>query len=105
MSYTKKLTTFTKGNYKSDCGEYNVEDLLDMFSDTQFTNSELYLEDVLTENDRTSPYNAFTLSADVTVMEELDDDEGNMYILLNAAFETEVECSAGLDYEFQQQSE
>ena len=103
MSYTKKLTTFQKGNYASDCGEYNVEDLQDMFSETQFTNSELYLEDVLTENDRTSSYNAFTLSSTVTVMEELDDDEGNMYILLED--DNEVECSLELDYEFQNQSE
>ena len=103
MSYERKLTTFKKGNQLSDCGEYHLEDLNDMFSDTQFTNSELYLEDVLTENDKTSPYNAFTLSSTVTVMEELDDDEGNMYILLED--DDEVECSLELDYEFQQQSE
>ena len=103
MSYTKKITTFSKFNYMSDCGEYNVEDLQDMFSDTQFTNSELYLEDVLTENDKTSPYQAYTLSSTVTVFEELDDDEGNMYIVLED--DDEVECSLDLDYEFQQQSE
>ena len=96
MSYEKKLATFTKGNQLSDCKEYNLQDLEDMFSDTQFTNSELYLEDVLT----TSP---LALSSTVTVMEELDDDEGNMYILLED--DNEVECSLELDYEFQQQSE
>ena len=105
MSYTQKLTTFKKGKQISNCGEYRLEDLDDMFCETQFTNSELYLEDVLTENERGAAYNAYTLTSTVTVFEELDDDEGNMYILLNAAFETEVECSAGLDYEFQQQSE
>ena len=95
MSYTKKLTTFEKGNQLSDCKEYNLQDLEDMFSDTQFTNSELYLEDVLT----TSP---LALSSTVTVMEELDDDEGNMYILLED--DNEVECSAKLDNEFANES-
>ena len=94
MSYTKKLTTFTKGNQLSDCKEYNLQDLEDMFSDTQFTNSELYLEDVLT----TSP---LTLSSTVTVMEELKE-QGNVFMLLED--DNEVECSAELDYEFYYQS-
>ena len=102
MSYERKLTTFKKGNQLSDCGEYHLEDLNDMFSDTQFTNSELYLEDVLTENERGAAYNAYTLTSTVTVMEELDDDEMNMYLILE---DDEVECSLELDYEFQQQSE
>ena len=103
MSYTKKLTTFKKGNQLSDCGEYHLEDLDDMFCDTQFTNSKLYLEDVLTENERGRAYNAYTLTSTVTVFEELDDDEGNMYIVLED--DDEVECSLELDYEFQNQSE
>ena len=74
MSYEKKLAMFTKGNQLSDCKEYNLQDLEDMFSDTQFTNSELYLEDVLT----TSP---LTLSSTVTVMEELKE-QGNVFMLL-----------------------
>ena len=124
MSYTKKLTTFKKGKQISNCGEYRLEDLDDMFCDTQFTNSKLYLEDVLTENERGRDYNAYTLTSTVTVMEELDDDEGNMYILLEEDYDyededgishfsgtyggkkvDEVECSLELDYEFQQQSE
>jgi len=94
MSYEKKLATFTKGNQLSDCKEYNLQDLEDMFSDTQFTNSELYLEDVLT----TSP---LTLSSTVTVMEELKE-QGNVFMLLED--NNEVECSAELDYEFYYQS-
>ena len=94
MSYEKKLATFTKGNQLSDCKEYNLQDLEDMFSDTQFTNSELYLEDVLT----TSP---LALSSTVTVMEELKE-QGNVFMLLED--DNEVECSAELDYEFYYQS-
>ena len=90
MSYEKKLATFTKGNQLSDCKEYNLQDLEDMFSDTQFTNSELYLEDVLT----TSP---LALSSTVTVMEELKE-QGNVFMLLED--DNEVECSAELDYEW-----
>ena len=103
MSYTKKLTTFTKGNQLSNCGKYNLEDLDDMFCHTQFSNSELYLEDVLTENERGRAYQAYTLTSTVTIMEQLDDDELNMYMLLED--DDEVECSLDLDYEFQQQSE
>ena len=103
MSYERKLTTFKKGNQISNCGEYHLEDLDDMFSETQFTNSELYLEDVLTENERGAAYNAYTLTSTVTIVDALDDDEGNMYMLLED--DNEVECSLELDYEFQQQSE
>ena len=99
MSYTKKLTTFTKGNKLSDCGEYNLQDLNDMFSDTQFSNSEMYLEDVLTlESDLSHEY----LVKSVTIMEQLDDDEMNMYMLLED--DNEVECSLELDYEFANES-
>ena len=102
MSYERKLTTFKKGNQLSDCGEYHLEDLNDMFSDTQFTNSELYLEDVLTISSNGKDDNHYDLSATVTVVDSYGNDEGNMYMLLE---DDEVECSAELDYEFQQQSE
>ena len=108
MSYTKKLTQFTKGNQLSTCGEYCLEDLDDMFCDTQFSNSELYLEDVLTENERGRAYNAYTLTENVTVKEELNDGEMDMFIeLTDYCFDeyVQVECSLELDYEFQQQSE
>ena len=99
MSYTKKLTTFTKGNKLSDCKEYNLQDLNDMFCQTQFSNSEMYLEDVLTlESDLSHEY----LVKSVTIMEQLDDDEMNMYILLED--DDDVECSLELDYEFANES-
>ena len=48
MSYTKKLTTFRKGNQLSNCGEYNLQDLQDMFAETEIggTDEEIYLEDI-----------------------------------------------------------
>ena len=107
MSYTKKLTTFEKGNQLSDCKEYNLQDLEDMFSDTQFTNSELYLEDVLTENERGRAYNAYTLTENVTVKEVLNDDEMDMFIeLTDYGYDeyVQVECSAKLDNEFANES-
>ena len=109
MSYTRKLTQFTIGKQYSTCGEYMLEDLNDMFCQTAFSNNDdYYLEDVLTENDRTSPVNAFTLTENVTVKEELNDGEMDMFIeLTDYCFDeyVQVECSAGLDYEFQYQSE
>ena len=109
MSYTRKLTQFTIGKQKSTCGEYDLQDLDDMFCQTQFSNNDDYcLEDVLTENDRTSPVNAFTLTENVTVLEALNDDEMDMFIeLTDYGYDeyVQVECSAKLDYEFQQQSE
>ena len=99
MSYTQKLTTFTKGNQLSNCGKYNLEDLDDMFCQTQFSNSEMYLEDVLTlESDLSHEY----LVKSITIMEQLDDDEMNMYMLLED--DNEVECSLELDYEFANES-
>ena len=109
MSYTRKVTQFTIGKQKSTCGEYDLQDLNDMFCETAFSNNDdYYLEDVLTENDRTSPVNAFTLTENVTVKEVLNDDEMDMFIeLTDYGYDeyVQVECSAGLDYEFQYQSE
>ena len=107
MSYTKKLTTFKKGKQISNCGEYRLEDLDDMFCETQFTNSELYLEDVLTENERGAAYNAYTLTENVTVLEVLNDDEMDMFIeLTDYGYDeyVQVECSAKLDNEFANES-
>ena len=109
MSYTRKVTQFTIGKQKSTCGEYDLQDLDDMFCETQFSNNDdYYLEDVLTENERGRAYNAYTLTENVTVMEELNDGEIDMFIeLTDYCFDeyVQVECSAGLDYEFQYQSE
>ena len=110
MSYTKKLTTFTKGNQLSNCGEYNLQDLQDMFSETEIggaedeNGDEVVLEDILTESE--SSTNDFDLFMSVTIMEELDDDEVNMFIVKSEDEDTnnEVECSLELDYEFANES-
>ena len=109
MSFTREVTRFTIGKQKSTCGEYCLEDLDDMFCQTQFSNNDDYcLEDVLTENERGRAYNAYTLTENVTIMEQLNDDEMDMFIeLTDYGYDeyVQVECSAKLDYEFQQQSE
>ena len=109
MSYTRKLTQFTIGNQVSTCGEYHLEDLDDMFCQTQFANNDDYcLEDVLTENERGRAYNAYTLTENVTVLEVLNDDEMDMFIeLTDYGYDeyVQVEWSKDLDYEFQYQSE
>ena len=75
MSYQRELTTFKKGNQLSTCGEYNLQDLSDMFSQTEIDGAEEYteLEDILNEENT-------VLSMSVTIMEQLDDDDINMCI-------------------------
>jgi hypothetical protein len=75
MSYQRELTTFKKGNQLSTCGEYNLQDLSDMFSQTEIDGTEEYteLEDILNEENT-------VLSMSVTIMEQLDDDDFNMCI-------------------------
>ena len=75
MSYQRELTTFKKGNQLSTCGEYNLQDLSDMFSQTEIDGAEEYteLEDILNEDNT-------VLSMSVTIMEQLDDDDFNMCI-------------------------
>ena len=76
MSYEKELTTFKKGNQLSTCGEYNLQDLSDMFSQSEIDGTEEYteLEDILNEDNT-------VLSMSVTIMEMLNDDEMDMYIV------------------------
>ena len=75
MSYQRELTTFKQGNQLSTCGEYNLQDLSEMFSQTQIDGVEEYteLEDILNEDNT-------VLSMSVTIMEQLDDDDMNMCI-------------------------
>ena len=49
MSYQRELTTFKQGNQLSTCGKYNLQDLSDMFSQTEIDGAEEYteLEDIL----------------------------------------------------------
>ena len=84
MSYQRELTTFKKGNQLSTCGEYNLQDLSDMFSETCIGGSEdengheVVLEDILTESE--SSTNDFDLFMSVTIMEQLNNDEIDMFI-------------------------
>ena len=80
MSYQRELTTFKQGNQLSTCGKYNLQDLSDMFSQTEIDGADEYteLEDILTESE--SSTNDFDLFMSVTIMEQLDDDEMNMCI-------------------------
>ena len=103
MSYTKELTTFKKGNQLSSCGEYNLQDLSDMFSETCVGGSEdengheVVLEDILNEDNT-------VLSMSVTIMEQLNNDEIDLFIK-QSEDEIVVECSASLDLEFARESE
>ena len=75
MSYQRELTTFKQGNQLSTCEKYNLQDLSDMFSQTEIDGAEEYteLEDILNEENT-------VLSMSVTIMEQLDDDDMNMCI-------------------------
>ena len=103
MSYEKELTTFKKGNQLSSCGEYNLQDLSDMFSETCIGGSEdengheVILEDILNEDNT-------VLSMSVTIMEQLNNDEIDLFIK-QSEDEIVVECSASLDLEFARESE
>ena len=111
MSYTRKLTTFEKGNQLSNCGKYNLQDLEDMFSQTEIggaedeDDNETYLEDILIESK--SFKGKFDLTMSVTINEELNDDEVDMFIVKSEDEDTnnKVECSLELDLEFARESE
>ena len=108
MSYKENevVAKYTKGNNLSDCGEYNVNDLLEMFDKTNVTKNELgdyydFTVNDCIEND--------LVTKDLVVTTECDD----MFCYLNKdhhdhdivlALKNEVACSASLDYEFANES-
>ena len=98
MSYKEKnvVAKFTKDNYFSDCGDYHVKDLLDMFDETNVTKNDNELFDY-TVNDCIEHD---LVTKDLVVVEEYDN---GMYVYLRE--EQDIPCSLELDYEFQQQSE
>ena len=53
MSYKENevVAKYTKGAFFSDCGEYNVQDLLEMFDETEITVDKLGNTDGVTVND------------------------------------------------------
>ena len=98
MSYKENevVAKYTKGNHKSDCGEYNVNDLLEMFDEAEITVDEYGTTDGVTVNDCIEND---LVTKSLVVTSECDD----MFCYYNN--EIDVPCSLELDYEFQQQSE
>ena len=104
MSYRENevVAKYTKGNSKSDCGKYSVNDLLEMFDEAEITVDEYGSTNGVTVNDCTEVYQSTLLvTEDLVVTSECDD----MFCYYNKDTECEIECSLELDYEFQQQSE
>ena len=102
MSYRENevVAKYTKGNSKSDCGKYNVNDLLEMFDQAEITVDEYGSTNGVTVNDCTEIYQSTLLvTEDLVVTSESDD----MFCYYNN--ETVVPCSLELDYEFKYQSE
>ena len=110
MAYKENevVAKYTKGNHKSDCGEYNVNDLLEMFDEAEITVDEYGTTDGVTVNDCTEIYQSTLLvTKDLVVTSESDDMfcyYSNSQRLFDKV-ESKVECSLELDYEFQYQSE
>jgi len=100
MAYKENevVAKYTKGNNLSDCGKYNVNDLLEMFDETEITVDEYGHTDGVTVNDCIA-INAVTCNLVVT--SECDD----MFCYYNKQNIVMDLCSLELDYEFQQQSE
>ena len=101
MSYKEKevVVKYTKGNSKSDCGKYNVNDLLEMFDQAEITVDEYGSTNGVTVNDCTEVYQSTLLvTEDLVVTSESDD----MFCYYNK--ETAVPCSAELDYEWHNES-
>ena len=98
MSYREDevVAKYTKGNHKSDCGKYNVNDLLEMFDQAEITIDEYGTTDGVTVNDCIEND---LVTKSLVVTSECDD----MFCYYNK--ETAVPCSLELDYEFQYQSE
>ena len=102
MAYKENevVAKYTKGNSKSDCGKYNVNDLLEMFDEAEITVDEYGSTNGVTVNDCTEVYQSTLLvTEDLVVTSESDD----MFCYYNN--ETVVPCSLELDYEFKYQSE
>ena len=96
MAYKENevVAKYTQGAMQSDCGEYNVQDLIDMFDETEITIDELGTTDGVTVNDCTEIYQSTLLvTKDLVVTRECDD----MFCYYNN--ETVVPCSADFDYE------
>ena len=102
MAYKENevVAKYTKGNSKSDCGKYNVNDLLEMFDQAEITVDEYGSTNGVTVNDCTEVYQSTLLvTEDLVVTSECDD------MFCYYSNEIDIPCSLELDYEFQYQSE
>jgi len=119
MSYKENevVAKYTKGAFFSDCGEYNVQDLLEMFDKTNVTKNELgdyynfTVNECITFN--TPDCNLVVtsecddmfcyLNKDTVLQNEIDLEfiEANNGIIND----DEILCSANLDLEMQYESE
>ena len=115
MSYKENevVAKYTKGAFFSDCGEYNVQDLLEMFDETEITVDELGNTDGVTVNDCIEND---LVTKSLVVTSECDD----MFYYYNNETDLpcdkidsaeldnfrgiEVACSASLDNEFANES-
>ena len=97
MAYKENevVAKYTKGNHQSDCGKYNVNDLLEMFDETEITIDEYGTTDGVTVNDCIEND---LVTKSLVVTSECDD----MFCYYNN--EIDVPCSLELDYEFANES-
>ena len=109
MAYKENevVAKYTKGNHQSDCGEYNVNDLLEMFDETEITIDEYGTTDGVTVNDCIESFmNISLVTKSLVVTSECDDmfcyyNNDQAWIKLNYL---DVPCSLELDYEFANES-
>ena len=76
MSYKEKevVAKYTQGAMQSDCGEYSVHDLIDMFDQAEITIDEYGTTNGVTVNDCTEVYQSTLLvTEDLVVTSESDD--------------------------------
>jgi hypothetical protein len=76
MSYRESeiVAKYTKGNSKSDCGKYSVNDLLEMFDEAEITVDKYGNTNGVTVNDCTEIYQSTLLvTEDLVVTSECDD--------------------------------
>jgi len=103
MSYKENevVAKYTKGNNVSDCGKYNVNDLLEMFDEAEITVDEYGTTDGVTVNDCVEDN---IVLHDLVVTSECDD----MFCYYNKqsiiSYEIDIPCSLELDYEFANES-
>ena len=88
MSYREEevVAKYTQGSMQSDCGEYSVHDLIEMFDQAEITVEEYGSTNGVTVNDCVEDN---IVLHDLVVTSECDD----MFCYYNKDTECEVECS------------